>query len=1294
MDLSVFKQNFPIDKEDKTVKKRMFSFLLALLLLLSLVPSLPIVANAATVLTETEFANKIAVLKKEYPDGKFWSNENGTVQAGIDKGTSLAGSSSCGSTSWTEKCGTFKISGQTAWQCHGFALLLAHKVFGSNANNWAKYTSKDREIYAGDVVRVDVNGNGVNENATDHTIFVYKVTDSKVYYADCNSAGPCKIRWGEMTRSELTKKLLYVRHLKENLLKGTGSETPVLSVKFDANGGTIANAEVYAYTYKVIDAEGLNMRSGAGTNYSKVTALTKGTTFNVNISDMKTADGYTWGKTTVGSNTGWVVISRTDWVTQTATLRGSKYYLNGSAIYKTDSSSVFVQNMTYGQTYTGGLTDATDTFYLFRDGYNFLGWSLAKEGAEIFGERRGLKPEEIVPDLKNGSKTVTVYAIWEESSPANITIFYNANGATGEMDTVNTTKGSSVTLAQNQFVNEGYAFAGWTLQRQDGLWYTDENAWYTEDVIAAQGYNKQIFGDGATISLSAPLVTLSEDHSYTLHAVWRSEKAVYLSAIGTKQLYYVGDTLDTSGICLMVQYVDGSCKTVTDGFTCFPMALTNEGEQTVTVTYGTLSATFTVQVTAAKEWKENAKANKKQNAYLLPNTSAQTFYYTFANDELTILCKDGDFYLGYYPWQATAITQTNGVLVYVPVAAVTLNSGVTVPDAADYYTINKIGIVNTSANVYHRTNTDKLITASDADVTVQDVLTAGDKVKVLFEMSGYYCIQTSQYTGYVAKSAITLEKELSGIYVDEAFNLTVKKDQSIDTSALAVMATSSDNSSVQVTDYEITLPNTAVAGLQYATIGYGGFVTFVPVNVTIPKITGISVNTKPNKEKYLPTETLDLTGLQLDVAYEDGSVETISQGYSVVNYDFSELGYQPVTVAYMGIETYVTVMVYEPLVLEILDTDGYQGQTVNVPVIFRSNVEETDVYSFSANISYDKVKLQYRGFTVSENLDATKLIVDPSSQGGIAIAYTSDAVIPMNMILLELQFNIIAEETDVACAVNVKRCALYDAGSWPYEVINRNGTVSNLGMVCVDYDAGEGTNVPEAVRVKYGVQVAISKTIPVWGNNVFLGWSTVPGGEAVDYKAGDIVDCVQSITLYAVWQAHIHDYEENPAECSICGHVRASSEITSVVLRPTSAGIYFKSSFSVDADLQVDRKGIVVSTSNALPVADNSDPSSLYTVSGISVLVNDILKGGNTDVQNAKNAIKPIYARTYILLKDGTYIYGDVVTVDLRQVVEGVDANLDALNSTQKNAITAMYETYRNVMQFWDLPKTKEKLAS
>lgn len=81
-------------------------------------------------------------------------------------------------------------------------------------------------------------------------------------------------------------------------------------------------------------------------------------------------------------------------------------------------------------------------------------------------------------------------------------------------------------------------------------------------------------------------------------------RAITLTSLPAKREYRVGDWLDTSGIVLKVETNKGSYE-VTSGFACTPRILEHEGEQTITVSYGALSAAFTVKVSPAEKTVES-----------------------------------------------------------------------------------------------------------------------------------------------------------------------------------------------------------------------------------------------------------------------------------------------------------------------------------------------------------------------------------------------------------------------------------------------------------------------------------------------------------------------------------------------------------------------------------------------------------------------------------------------------------------------------------------------------------------
>ncbi len=64
----------------------------------------------------------------------------------------------------------------------------------------------------------------------------------------------------------------------------------------------------------------------------------------------------------------------------------------------------------------------------------------------------------------------------------------------------------------------------------------------------------------------------------------------------SKTSYYIGDTLNTSGLTLTATYNNGNIKTISSGFSCSPTTLNNSGTQKITVSYGSVSATFSVNI--------------------------------------------------------------------------------------------------------------------------------------------------------------------------------------------------------------------------------------------------------------------------------------------------------------------------------------------------------------------------------------------------------------------------------------------------------------------------------------------------------------------------------------------------------------------------------------------------------------------------------------------------------------------------------------------------------------------------
>ena len=66
-------------------------------------------------------------------------------------------------------------------------------------------------------------------------------------------------------------------------------------------------------------------------------------------------------------------------------------------------------------------------------------------------------------------------------------------------------------------------------------------------------------------------------------------------------------------------------------------------------------------------------------------------------------------------------------------------------------------------------------------------------------------------------------------------------------------------------------------------------------------------------------------------------------------------------------------------------------------------------------------------------------------------------------------------------------------------------------------NASDVSNVPAPQEKYYGVDLALSNTVPVRDGYDFLGWAASPDATAAEYQPGDYYSADANLTLYAVW---------------------------------------------------------------------------------------------------------------------------------------------------------------------------------
>lgn len=167
--------------------------------------------------------------------------------------------------------------------------------------------------------------------------------------------------------------------------------------------------------------------------------------------------------------------------------------------------------------------------------------------------------------------------------------------------------------------------------------------------------------------------------------------------------------------------------------------------------------------------KFNGKATKKETAYMLPDTSSQTVWEVWENDDLEILCKDGAFYLVMYPFLSTG----KFVCAYVPEGAVTATGEI--PDANDFYKSRK-AFIKEDVQLYHNPSDSPLMSSTGVDKKVRAEVKQYADCQFLFEKDGYYFVKTMEgVTGFTQSKNVEILTESSLLLGDVNFDGVVNE---------------------------------------------------------------------------------------------------------------------------------------------------------------------------------------------------------------------------------------------------------------------------------------------------------------------------------------------------------------------------------------------------------------------------------------------------------------------------------------------------------------------------------------
>jgi len=481
-----------------------------------------------------------------------------------------------------------------------------------------------------------------------------------------------------------------------------------------------------------------------------------------------------------------------------------------------------------------------------------------------------------------------------------------------------------------------------------------------------------------------------------------------------KTEYYVGEKFSPAGVQLEVRYSNGTSEVIDSGFTCTQPTFAAAGSYTVTFTYEGKTVSITVKAAEPTVTSLTIRSLPKKTVYQigeLLDTEGLTLTETYANGTEKIITSG-------FTFSPTAFTSAGTHTVQVRYGAKSVSFTVTVQNAA----LRSLS-VQTMPNKLQYTVGESLDTAglalrceysdgssntvTEGFICTPTVLNTAGTQTVTVTYGGL----NTNFTVTVKEAAVTATKlEIQSLPKKTVYTA----GESLDTAGLVLKITYSSGLIKEISSgFTCTPDKLTSAGTQTVTVSCEGLSTSftVTVNAAAVTVTKIEIQSKPKKLSYTVGESLDRTGLALKVTYSDGSVKTVTSGYTYSPSKLTKAGTQTITVDYSGKRTTFTVTVKEAKTLTSLKIKTMPTKTVysageklntaglTLTASYSDGTSATVTSGFTCSptalntVGTQKITVSYGGKSVTFNVTVAKkaeTVLPNASRRTEVISYETD----------------------------------------------------------------------------------------------------------------------------------------------------------------------------------------------------------------------------------------------------------------------------------------------------------------